>query len=196
MYSTRASTSIALAATLAVTFLFACSSGDGAPADAGPLVVGDSDAPAGADPRLATILAAHNAARARAMPAPSPALPDMTWDPALAAEAQAYADQCNFDHDRNRGSVGENLAVNSPAGWRDAVAVVESWESEVADYDYDGNHCSDVCGHYTQIVWRESVELGCGVATCDGINGFTSNQGEIWVCRYRAPGNFNGRRPY
>ncbi len=171
--------------------LSACGSDDG------PSVVPlDGAVPGQVDPRLTQMAALHNAVRAGATPAPSPALPDMVWADDLAAAAQAYANTCNFNHDRNRGSVGENLAVNAPAGWQDAAGVVDGWAEEVEDYDYENNSCSGVCGHYTQIVWRESVEVGCGVATCNGITGFTGDQGEIWVCRYRAPGNFNGRRPY
>lgn len=59
--------------------------------------------------------------------------------------------------------------------------------------DYDSNTCSpgtcscisfqcNACGHYTQVVWRDSERLGCGVGDCTG-------GGEIWVCNYDPPGN-------
>jgi len=45
-----------------------------------------------------------------------------------------------------------------------------------------------VCGHYTQIVWRDTKQVGCGVAR--------DNRREIWVCNYDPPGNWVGHRPY
>ena len=148
------------------------------------------------DPRLAEVLDTHNEVRSSALPAPSPALPQLVWADDLAESAQAYAELCNFAHDANLGFLGENLAVNAPAGFLDGREVVLNWASEVSDYNYDANSCNGVCGHYTQIVWRDTGEVGCGVATCNGIQGFTDGEGELWVCRYRGPGNFVGEKPY
>jgi hypothetical protein len=41
----------------------------------------------------------------------------------------------------------------------------------------------------TQVVWRESVRLGCGTASCN-------DGGVIWVCNYDPPGNYLGNMPY
>lgn len=162
----------------------------------GPRVI-PGDIVDGVDTRLANMVIDHNRIRVTASPSPSPALEPVTWDDTLAAEAQAYAEQCNFEHDRNRGpNTGENLSVNAPPGWQTGTDVVEGWAEEAEDYDYGSGTCSGVCGHYTQIVWRESVTIGCGVATCDGVSGFTSGLGELWVCRYRPAGNVGSRRPY
>jgi pathogenesis-related protein 1 len=45
-----------------------------------------------------------------------------------------------------------------------------------------------VCGHYTQIVWRDTTSVGCAAQSCP--------QGEIWVCDYSPPGNYVGQHPY
>jgi hypothetical protein len=50
-----------------------------------------------------------------------------------------------------------------------------------------------VTGHFTQVVWRSSLKIGCGVKT-----GCTNSFGDNWlnavvVCRYFAHGNFNNR---
>ena len=43
-------------------------------------------------------------------------------------------------------------------------------------------------GHFTQLVWKGSTQIGCGVASCGGQN--------FWVCRYSPPGNFNVSTQY
>ena len=45
-----------------------------------------------------------------------------------------------------------------------------------------------MCGHYTQVVWRKSLRVGCGMATCGAT--------EVWVCNYDPAGNWDGERPY
>ncbi|BBG95244.1 pathogenesis-related protein-1-like protein [Prunus dulcis] len=47
----------------------------------------------------------------------------------------------------------------------------------------------DECGHYTQVVWRNSVHLGCARAKCD-------NNWVFVICSYEPPGNYEGERPY
>jgi hypothetical protein len=48
------------------------------------------------------------------------------------------------------------------------------------------------CGHYTQVVWRKTRELGCGYATCKR-DGFLV---EFWACNYSPAGNVRGQEPY
>ena len=153
----------------------------------------------GADepPALTGITAAHNQARASVGVGP------MTWNAALAATAQAWADTCTdvvapiglVDHNPNRSDghpyyVGENIYAST--GTADPAAAVTSWMSESAYYHYDTNTCDQgqVCGHYTQVVWAASVDLGCGISNCAGLM-FPSTI----VCDY-GPGGNDGNRPY
>ena len=66
--------------------------------------------------------------------------------------------------------------------------VVSTWRAEAQDYDYASNTCRKVCGHYTQVVWASTKQLGCGVAR--------DSKREVWVCNYDPPGNWVGKRPY
>lgn len=143
------------------------------------------------DSEEAPFVAAHNAVRAAASPAPDPPLPALVWDDALASVAQSWAERCVFEHSGN--AYGENIAFFSG----DASTpqdVVDGWASEAADYDYAANACAAgaQCGHYTQIVWRDTERVGCGAASCRMLN----SEGLFWVCNYDPPGNFVGERPY
>lgn len=141
---------------------------------------------------LTGITAAHNAARAAVVPAASPPIPPLTWSPTVAATAQAWADNCVFKH--SGGKYGENIYATSGTATGDDV--VGSWVSEVADYDYATNSCKKVCGHYTQVVWRDSKNLGCGATTCTKNSPFGGGAWQFWVCNYDPPGNYNGQKPY
>lgn len=137
------------------------------------------------------MVAAHNDVRANAAPAPDPALSPLVWDAEVAAVAQDWAEGCVFEHSTH--NLGENLAFFSGED-SSATAVVELWASETASYDYASNSCApgEQCGHYTQIVWRDSARVGCGAAQC-ALQGM---EGRLWVCNYDPPGNFIGDRPY
>ncbi|XP_017970641.1 PREDICTED: pathogenesis-related protein 1 [Theobroma cacao] len=130
-------------------------------------------------------LDAHNTARAAVGVGP------MTWNDTVAAYAQDYANErigdCNLEH--STGPYGENLAISS--GDLSGTQAVRLWVDEKVYYDYDTNTCATdrVCGHYTQVVWRNSVRLGCAKVRC-------SNGGTFIGCNYDPPGNFGGEKPY
>ncbi|NJC87385.1 MAG: SCP-like extracellular [Desulfuromonas sp.] len=148
------------------------------------------------------IVLAHNQWRAAV------GVPDLVWSERLAALASAWANRLkeqnacepvhNPDNGRNR--TGENIFWASPVIWSDGrkepqeiapAAVVDDWAGESRDYHYADNSCASgkMCGHYTQVVWKGSREVGCGYAVCrDGA--------QVWVCNYSPPGNFVGQRPY
>jgi uncharacterized protein YkwD len=143
-------------------------------------------APAAAEPtgKLAGILVAHNRVRAQVGVAP------LRWSDAIARFAQRRADQlarrdCALQHD-TRNTYGENLFWTS--GSTDAAHVVATWGAERQHYDRATNKCAATCGHYTQVVWAGSTQLGCGAASC--------GNAEIWVCNYDPPGNVIGRKPF
>jgi pathogenesis-related protein 1 len=136
---------------------------------------------------------AHNDVRARVSPPSTPPLPAMTWSESLSDVASTWAAGCVFEHSTT--PYGENLAVFS-ANDTSPREVVELWAAEVADYDYDANRCAPQkqCGHYTQVVWRDSSEVGCAATSCDSVVGF--GRGRLFVCNYDPPGNYVGEQPY
>uniref|UniRef100_A0A8C3A9C0 Im:7150988 n=1 Tax=Cyclopterus lumpus TaxID=8103 RepID=A0A8C3A9C0_CYCLU len=60
---------------------------------------------------------------------------------------------------------------------------VDSWYGEIKDYNWSSPGYSSATGHFTQVVWKDSTELGVGLAT-DGRKVFVVGQ-------YRAAGNMN-----
>eukprot|EP01092_Planopodium_desertum_P013422 TRINITY_DN65058_c0_g1_i3.p1 TRINITY_DN65058_c0_g1~~TRINITY_DN65058_c0_g1_i3.p1 ORF type:complete len:809 (+),score=241.63 TRINITY_DN65058_c0_g1_i3:197-2428(+) len=111
--------------------------------------------------------------------------------------AQSYANSCPQGHASdaqrryNGAYVGENLAWHSSANPSGGPAkfAVDMWSNEANDYVYSSNSCRSVCGHYTQIVWDDSINIGCGVSSC-------SQWKTTVVCRYMAGGNYMGEKPY
>ena len=46
-------------------------------------------------------------------------------------------------------------------------------------------------GHYTQVVWRSSVRIGCAIVDCPNVT-FHSTV----LCDYSPGGNIQGQKPY
>jgi pathogenesis-related protein 1 len=181
------------------------------PPDAAPPI-----SPGAETGRLAGITALHNAARARVQA--SPALAPLRWSSEVALVAQAYAEtlaaRCleGLPHSdaSTRQSWGENLASfgisggdgREPTGT--AQSTVDLWASELDCYTFGpfqsgvNETCTAACeryggcGHYTQMVWRATERLGCGVADCQSGTWRKS----YWVCNYDPPGNYRGQLPY
>ena len=149
-------------------------------------------------PEARAWLDAHNAVRQSVRPAPAPPLPTLTWSDEAARVAQAWADGCVYQHNQNRGQRGENIAANTPPSAWAVADVVSAWAGEASDYDYARNACAagKVCGHYTQLVWRDTTRVGCAHRTCTGNSPFGSGSWEFWVCDYEPPGNWVGQKPY
>ena len=141
------------------------------------------------------VLSAHDAIRANAMPVPSPALPAMQWSASAQALAEDWAARCNFMH-RDPNSLGENLSGSTQQ--QTPTIVVNDWASEKARYTYATNSCASgqECGHYTQLVWRASVGVGCAQQRCTTGSPFGSGTWFFFVCDYDPAGNFIGQKPY
>ncbi|XP_052410423.1 GLIPR1-like protein 1 isoform X2 [Carassius gibelio] len=133
----------------------------------------------------------------------------MTWDEGLAVTARAWARFCVFKHNiylrevkkvhPTFTSVGENIWVGTPYSSFKPESAVKSWKDEDKDYNYDTKQCTNVCGHYTQIVWADSYKVGCAAQVCpNGVaeTSFSTKPGIIFVCNYATAGNYRGASPY
>ncbi len=138
----------------------------------------------------ATMLEHHNAARE------DYGTPSLRWNAGLADDARAYAERLaregEMRHDDQRG-VAERQGENLFTGTRGAFSYAEmasAWIEERKQFR-DGQFpeisrsgdWTDV-GHYTQVVWPGTREVGCAVAS--------SAQDDYLVCRYLPAGNVMG----
>jgi pathogenesis-related protein 1 len=123
----------------------------------------------------------------------------LQWSTELAKYAQAWADNlantgCDMKHRPHAGEWkqihGENIFWGSGAGYT-VLNASESWYSEIKDYKHGpltNDNWADA-GHYTQMVWKSTTQVGIAQVTCKG--------GEILiVANYDPPGNYMGDSAY
>lgn len=115
--------------------------------------------------------------------------PALKYSASMAKEAQAWADklastgQMAHASPKERNNDGENIFYvfgQTELGGREAV---DAWYAEIKDYDFDNDRFAGNTGHFTQVVWKSTKEMGIAYSRTD--------DGKIFVVgRYRPAGNF------
>jgi len=161
----------------------------------------------------AEVLKAHNTFRSTIALGKAPGQPgatdmlEMVWDEQVATRAQAWADQCIFQHDTSSNRqptkfsyVGQNLVYtgySSSKTQASMTALVQRFYDEVKLYGgragpVSGYSFNAQTGHYTQLAWAGSYTIGCGFKKYyDG--GFYVN---LLVCNYGPGGNYLSQKMY
>jgi hypothetical protein len=205
--------------TLLALFLVACSSNDikefidetkkryfeesvaGVVDDSGSVTEGVEDNISISGQEQALIMA-HNVARVQ-----EGVQNDLHWDETLTRDAQSYANTLAssgaWEHDSknhegySNGPYGENLYASTAKPTLEDAA--DAWIKEKRDYHYgkvgDASTCNvdAICGHYTQVMWRETTRVGCAISK------YKTGKMKNWyvvVCKYKTPGNYIGQTPY
>ncbi len=111
----------------------------------------------------------------------------LRWNDSIAAFAAKWA-RNNARSDRmfhrrpNR--YGENIYWIS-GGLVSGKGAVDAWYSEIRYYSYKRPRFGYKTGHFTQVIWKGSTEIGCGKA-------MSYRGGTYVVCNYNPPGNYRG----
>lgn len=139
------------------------------------------------------MVAFHNQVRAEV------GVGQVTWSPEIAQFAQQWADhlaqQGKFEHrPNNQQKYGENLAAGSSPNYR-PIEGAQGWYGEKNLYPPRAPFSVQLlpAGHYTQMVWRQTTQIGAGKAVC------TRGQYKGWtivVCNYNPRGNMQGQPAY
>src|SRR5918997_3443435 len=139
-----------------------------------------------------TILDVHNRMRAAV------GVPPLTWSDSVAAGAQYWADYMlstgvyKHSSPEQLNGQGENMVAGMGANYP-LLDMIHGWVNE--EQNYHGQPIEGTLGapdatygHYTQMVWNGTTEIGCGYATND--------QSTYFVCRYSPAGNILGQTAY
>jgi len=166
---------------------------------------------------MAVIIAKHNELRQQVASGsetngPQPAASDMMkvhWNSELASVAQRWADQCTFGHDDDRSKCdGTYVGQNAYSSWSsqektqtevmaEVGDAVQAWYNEVVEFGFNTDDINPFVfnydsGHYSQVVWAESAEVGCGLSYYDD-GGWFAN---LVICNYAVGGNMQGGTMY
>jgi len=146
-----------------------------------------------------SVIGTHNMLRARH------GVPNLSFDATLASHAAKYAKKLcetkTFKHDTGelrRYKEGENLYYGRTSTQIDVCIATYKWYNEVNDMEwsklgtfYNFMPIPTNLGHFTQLVWKSTSRVGCGTAY--------RKEGSTYhtyiACRYKTPGNVQGRVP-
>jgi pathogenesis-related protein 1 len=145
------------------------------------------------------IVALHNKYRADA------GVPPVKWSDTVQKSAEGWAlhlaeeEGLNMVHAGSQNPYGENLS-GGPGVWSTDKDVYTALEFAVVSFGNEKKHYKNIpvsldsnfykYGHYTQMVWGTTREIGCAVAKRKDIPGY------IVVCRYNPAGNIVSQKPY
>ena len=111
---------------------------------------------------------------------------------ALETIAQSYSEKLvslgylvHSSNTLNGNYIGENLYFGYNAGYL-GTKPVDAWYDEIKDYDFAKSEFTSGTGHFTQVVWKNSKQVGCGVAC--GTNDYC-----YVTCNYYPGGNYLGQ---
>lgn len=131
--------------------------------------------------------------------------PAVTWDQGLADIASAHASKCVYEHYVDDSKWGQNIATGKSADYIEDTIFSQWYSKEEQDYaagDFfqrEPTTSYEIWGHFTQVVWKKTTNVGCATMDCTGQQ-LRDSAGNVManvppyftVCNYDSPGNFKG----
>lgn len=119
-------------------------------------------------------------------------VPPLVLNKELNKVAQKWADEL-AKKDSMAYSLNKKYGESVYSGWSadpntkiTAKDCIDKWYSEINEFSFGQEPSVLTCGHFTQIVWKDTKELGIGTAK--------SKSGKLYaVANYSPPGNFSGQ---
>lgn len=135
-------------------------------------------------PQIKNCIQTHNEFRAKH------GCPPLKFNLKISKFSQRWADHLMmkglFKHSITQ-KFGENLHVYNTTDLNyqyTGKEGVTAWYDEIKSYDFKNPKFTEETGHFTQLIWKDTKELGVGIAQKNGKF--------ILVCNYRPPGNVEG----
>ncbi|KAJ5789954.1 uncharacterized protein N7518_006965 [Penicillium psychrosexuale] len=127
---------------------------------------------------------------------------DLTWSDDLAGAANTLASRCVYGHDTSivsaSGDYGQNIAYGYDAAEVGEKIISGMMYTDEAPYfaNLYGEANPDMTnfekwGHFTQIVWKATTQVGCATVSCSDL-GNVGSAAPYTVCNYGSPGNYAG----
>jgi uncharacterized protein YkwD len=123
----------------------------------------------------------------------------LSWSSEISKYSQEWADYlaengCHLKHrsptDIKTKRYGENIGWSSSSNYT-LLDASKAWQSEISSFKNeiltDENWYK--AGHYSQMVWRNTTQIGMGIAKC-------TDSSIIVVANYNPPGNYMGQKAY
>ena len=116
----------------------------------------------------------------------------LTWNKNLSGYAKKYMNKKGSgkhtcpDFAHSGGSYGENLAI----GYSTPTQATVAWGDERKDYNFNKPGFSAGTGHFTQMVWKNTKQVGCARKYCTSSN---VPRGWYLACEYYPRGNVIGQ---
>ncbi|KAL1502315.1 hypothetical protein ABEB36_007480 [Hypothenemus hampei] len=119
-------------------------------------------------------------------------VPDLVLNHDMSKYAQEWADTCartsSLQHRANN-PYGENIVSMYSSDYSHVPTArdsVKKWYDEIKQHTYGGDKVPQSSLHFTQIIWKDSKELGVGIAK--------NKKGQTYVvCNYNPKGNCIGQ---
>lgn len=141
-----------------------------------------------------SILDAHNSHRA------NHSVSDIKWSYELAGIADKIASSCVYGHETKTGGggYGQNIGAGTIPSDINKMITNAMYNNEIGYYPGYGNEpdMGDFhrWGHFSQIVWKDTQEVGCATVHCPGglANTGSGIMPYFTVCNYKPVGNMAG----